>query len=333
MKKDSDILTDSFGRKHQYLRISLTDRCNLRCTYCMPEESIQLAPRSSIMSYGEIYSIARLFVKHGVTKIRLTGGEPLVRKDAGIILEKLTLLPAELTITTNGILADKHIDTFRTCRIKKINVSLDSLCPEKFLQITRRHSFNKVYGNILSLIKEGFNVKINVVLVRGFNDNEIIDFVKLTKELPVCVRFIEFMPFDGNRWNLDKIVSFEQILKQVNARYPEVIRLADAANDTSENYQIKGHRGSFAVISSVTRPFCGGCNRIRLTANGHLKNCLFSSTETDLLTPFREGKDIEPIIRNTVLAKKKIRGGMEEIKQLKDPALHSKNRSMTSIGG
>ena len=335
MKNNQAILTDQFKRKHTYLRISLTERCNLRCTYCMPAEGVPLSPKSHIMNYDEVYTIAKTFVEHGVTKIRLTGGEPLIRKDISVILGKLASLPVELAITTNGITIDRYIDVLKENNINNINVSLDTLSETKFKEITRRNQFEKVYKNILLLIENGFNVKINAVLIKGFNDDEIIDFINLTKDFSISFRFIEFMPFDGNKWDLKKMVSYAEVLERVNNHFPieNVERIKDAENDTSKNYRIKGYKGSFAIISSVTNPFCDSCNRLRLTADGKLKNCLFSASESDLLTAFREGKAIEPIIEKAVLGKFKIRGGMDTLEKLKRPDLHSKNRSMITIGG
>ena len=335
MTQNKKILQDSFGREHTYLRISLTELCNLRCTYCMPAEGIQLSPKSHIMNFDEIYSIAKTFVDYGVTKIRLTGGEPLVRRDVAIILKKLASLPVELSMTTNAVIVDRYINLLKECNIMNLNVSLDSLDAVKFKEITRRNDFEKVVTNMHLLIQEGFNVKLNAVLIKGFNDNEIIDFINLTKNLPVSVRFIEFMPFDGNKWNKGKMVSYAEVMEKVNSSFDksQVNRLQDAPNDTSKNYKIEGYKGSFAIISSVTNPFCDSCNRIRLTANGRLKNCLFSATESDLLTPLREGKDIRPIIQKAVQSKFKIRGGMDTLEKLETPDLHGKNRSMITIGG
>lgn len=335
MNNKTNILQDSFGRNHNYLRISLTELCNLRCTYCMPAEGIQLSPKSHIMSYNEVYTIAKTFVDKGVTKIRLTGGEPLVRKDSDIILKKLATLPVELSITTNAVIVNRFIETFKTCNIRNVNVSLDSLNPQKFNTITRRNHFDVVYKNIQLLIKEGFNVKLNAVLIKGFNDDEIIDFINLTKKMPISVRFIEFMPFDGNKWNKEKMVSYNKVMELVNEAFSkkQIERLKDAPNDTSKNYKIKGYKGSFAIISSVTNPFCDSCNRLRLTANGQLKNCLFSSSESDLLKALRSGKPIEPIIEKATRTKFKIRGGMDTQKKLEEPKLHTKNRSMITIGG
>lgn len=335
MTDQNNILQDSHGRDHAYLRISLVERCNLRCFYCMPEEGVELTPKSHIMNFEEIYEIAKTFVNHGVTKIRLTGGEPLIRKDISLILEKLASLPVDLSITTNAVIIHKFIDTLKLYGVNNINVSLDTLIKEKFKKITLRDQFEIVYKNILLLVKEGFNVKINAVLMRGVNEDEIIDFINLTKDLPVSIRFIEFMPFDGNKWDLSKMVSYAEVMTYVNTSFLEtdIERMQDAPNDTSKNYKIKGYKGSFAIIGSVTNPFCDSCNRLRLTANGQLKNCLFSSSESDLLTTYREGRSIEPIIQKAVQSKLKIRGGMDTLEKLQMPKLHTQNRSMTTIGG
>jgi molybdenum cofactor biosynthesis protein A len=335
MENKINPMQDSHGRAHNYLRISITEHCNLRCTYCMPAEGIVLTPRAYLMTADEIVTIAKTFVKLGVTKIRLTGGEPLVRKDAKIIIEQLGKLGVELTLTTNGILVHEFIDTFKEAGITTLNVSIDSLKKDKFNQITRRNYFEKLIENLNLLEVNGFNVKLNVVVIKGFNDNEIIDFIEMTKDRNIQIRFIEFMPFDGNQWNKEKLVSYAEILSQVNAFYSEqkVERIQDKPNDTAKNHKIKSYRGSFSVISSVTNPFCSTCNRIRLTADGKLKNCLFSNTETSLLDTLRAGESIEPLIFQNIKSKHAMRGGMDDDTKFQNPELFSQNRSMIKIGG
>lgn len=335
MTKNSNILTDKFGRTHNYLRISLIEKCNLRCAYCMPAHGVPLTPKQDLMQADEILELAELFVKHGVNKIRLTGGEPLVRKDFSSILHKLSRLPVRLSITTNAILAGRYIEDFKKYGLNDINVSLDTLLPEKFSMITRRDQFKKAWENIHLLIKEGFNVKINAVLMKDFNEDEIADFILFTRNLPISVRFIEFMPFDGNRWNKSKLVTEEEILEKANSFFGEehLEKLQDEVNFTSRNYRVKGFKGRFGIISSVSNPFCDGCNRIRLTANGKIKNCLFSNRETDLLSALRAGEDVAELISQSLNKKKAVRAGMNSFKKLKDPAKHSNNRSMITIGG
>lgn len=327
-------ITDQHNRVHDYLRISLTEQCNLKCTYCRPAETIQWQDRANIMSYEEIIEIAKTFVKLGVKKIRLTGGEPLVRKEAEKILLKLGELPIELAITTNGVLVDRFIEIFKAAGSKAINLSLDTLKRERNQQITRRDHFDDIIENIHTLVKEGFKVKTNLVLVRGQNDDEILDFIEWTKDLNVQVRFIEFMPFDGNNWDWkNKGISYDELMTIIKGKYPNVIRLTDDENDTSKNYRIEGYQGSFAVISSVTEPFCGTCNRIRLTADGKIKNCLFSNEEADILGTLRRGESIEPVIHNIIQKKKAVRAGMEKFEDFSNKDLNSNNRSMISIGG
>ena len=335
MENKTNPMQDSHGRAHNYLRISITEHCNLRCTYCMPAEGIALTPRAHLMTAEEIVTIAKTFVKLGVTKIRLTGGEPLVRKDAKNIIEQLGKLGVELTLTTNGILVHEFIDTFKEAGITTLNVSIDSLKKDKFNQITRRNYFEKLIENLDLLDINGFNVKLNVVVIKGFNDNEIIDFIEMTKDRNIQIRFIEFMPFDGNQWNKEKLVSYAEILSQVNTFYSEqkVERTQDKPNDTAKNHKIDGYQGSFSVISSVTNPFCSTCNRIRLTADGKLKNCLFSNTETSLLDTLRAGDSIEPLIFQNIKSKFAMRGGMDDDDKFQNPLLFSQNRSMIKIGG
>lgn len=326
------MIVDSFGRDHNYLRISLTDNCNLRCFYCMPEEDYEFTPASRLMQLDEIEAIAKIFVAQGVNKIRLTGGEPLVRKDADKIILALSKLPVTLTLTTNGTRLHEYAAVLKEANIKSLNISLDTLQPEKFLLLTRRDQFKQVYDNIHLLISKGFHVKVNVVAMKGMNDMEINDFIEWTKATPVHVRFIEFMPFSGNKWVSNKVFTWQQILQVVESKYT-VVRLNDDVHDTAKKYAVPGHAGSFAVISTMTSPFCSGCNRMRLTADGKMKNCLFSKEETDLLTAFRRGENILPLIQQSITSKAKELGGQftADFEHVHAEDIH--NRSMITIGG
>jgi len=301
----------------------------------MPADGIALSPKASLMTADEIFDLAQIFVENGVDKIRLTGGEPLLRKDFPEIVSKLSTLNTSLSITTNGILIDRHIDVLKQANIKKINLSLDTLIASKFNSITLRNQFEKVIDNMHLLLNNDFHVKVNVVLIKRFNDNEIIDFIKLTQFLPISIRFIEFMPFAGNQWDRSKMVSQNEVLSELEKAFSsqEILKLEDEKNFTARTYKIKDFLGDFGIISSITNPFCDGCNRIRLTANGKIKNCLFSHSETDLLTPFRNGESITNLISESIKSKKKIRSGMVSISEMDDPKLHFDNRSMIAIGG
>jgi cyclic pyranopterin phosphate synthase len=301
----------------------------------MPAEGILLSPKKDLMMADEIYVIAKTFVKNGVNKIRLTGGEPLLRKDFTEIITQLSSLETEISITTNGILIDKYLAVLKHLNVKKINLSLDTLVASKFQTITLRNQFEKVIDNLHLLLNNDFKIKINVVLIKGFNDNEIVDFIKLTQFLPLSIRFIEFMPFAGNEWDKSKMVTQDEILNQVQNHFSasEIKKLEDDTNFTAREFKIKNYLGSFGIISSITNPFCDSCNRIRLTANGKIKNCLFSNVETDLLSDLRNGKSIENLIAFSIKNKKKMRAGMNTFDDINDPTLNLENRSMITIGG
>jgi len=335
MTEQTKEMIDQFGRKHNYLRISLIEKCNLRCTYCMPEHGIPLSPAKELMTAAEIGKFAEIFVGLGVKKIRLTGGEPFLRKDFREIAELLAAFPVEISITTNGILLDRNLDFLNNLGIKHLNFSLDTLQESKFATLTRRTGFQKTMDNLYEAISAGFRMKINSVLMKGENDDEIVDLVRFTKDLPIAVRFIEFMPFDGNKWNKSKLVSEAEILGQVEKAFgrEKLISLPDEKNLTARKFKIEGFQGEFGIISSVTNPFCGTCNRIRLTANGRIKNCLFSNLETDLLKVMREGGNVEELILESIYHKKAVRAGMDSLEKLSDPELHGQNRSMIAIGG
>lgn len=319
------MLTDTHGRIHNYLRISLTERCNLRCTYCMPEEGIDLTPKANICTLEELLEIADTFIALGVSKIRLTGGEPLVRKNFEWFLNELGKRDVELAITTNGLLLENYFDVFESAGLRNVNVSLDTLDSDKFTLITRRPGFETVVKNIETLFKRGFSTKVNMVVMRGMNDDEIVDFATFAMDRAITVRFIEFMPFDGNRWNSEKMVPADEIRAILQERYT-LMRDVDAPHDTTKHYRIKGFTGKIGIISSMSEQFCGSCNRIRMLSNGSIKNCLFSQSETNLLEPLRAGVDLEPIIRDAIFHKKASHAGMFEIAR-------QRNRAMIAIGG
>lgn len=321
-----EILKDSFGRIHNYLRISITERCNLRCTYCMPEEGIPLTPEEHLPSADELMKIVSVFQEMGVDKIRLTGGEPMARKELPEILDRLYGMGfRDLNITTNGVFLDRFIDKFLEVGLTSVNVSLDTLDPDKFNEVTRRNRFDKVMENIQKGIDAGLRIKINTVLLKDFNEDEIKPMLDWSVTTPIHVRFIEFMPFDGNNWKTDKLVTYQDVLDEAQ-KYFKIEKLEDGPNSTSKSFRVKGGKGTFAVISSMTEPFCGTCNRLRLTADGKLKNCLFSNQEADLLTALRKGHNLKELIRLSVRSKKAAHAGMDNLPDMD-------NRSMIAIGG
>ena len=326
------MITDSFNRTHTYLRISLTDNCNLRCFYCMPEEEYEFSAASKLMQVDEIVALAKIFVAEGVNKIRLTGGEPLVRKDADKIILALSQLPVSLTLTTNATRLHSFVDVLKEANVKSLNISLDTLQSDKFLLLTRRNQFKEVFDNIELMLRNNFHVKINVVVMKGLNDIEINDFIEWTKHIPVHVRFIEFMPFSGNRWTSNKVFTLQEILNVIEEKY-SFIRLKDEKHDTAKKYMVPGHAGTFAIISTMSANFCGDCNRMRLTADGKMKNCLFSKEETDLLSALRKGEAVLPLIQQSISSKAKELGGQFTPDFEHIHAEDINNRSMITIGG
>jgi cyclic pyranopterin phosphate synthase len=298
----------------------------------MPEEDYEFTPHSRLMQPSEIELLAKIFVENGVNKIRLTGGEPLVRKDAADIILRLSKLPVSLTMTTNATRLHDFADVLEEAKIKSLNISLDTLDADKFQIITRRDSFQKVIDNIHLMISKNIHVKVNVVIMKGLNDHEINDFIQWTKDLAVHVRFIEFMPFEGNRWTSNQVFTMDDMLQQIGKKY-NPIRLKDDINDTAKKFAIEGHQGTFAIISTMSAPFCSTCNRMRLTADGKMKNCLFSQKETDLLSALRNGEDVLPLIQESIASKAKELGGQFTKDFEKIQAEDLQNRSMISIGG
>ncbi|BGP23652.1 hypothetical protein JCM10295v2_002553 [Rhodotorula toruloides] len=277
-RSPSAALTDSFGRKHDYLRISLTEKCNLRCTYCMPETgNPNLLPPSHLLTTPEIERVARMFVRQGVRKIRLTGGEPTVRKDLVDVVERLGSLPlTSLGMTSNGVALPRKLPSLVAAGLTHLNLSLDTLDPLKYELMTRRRGFERVIECLeMAEAIEGLDVKLNVVVIRGLNDMEVPQFVEMTKEKNITVRFIEYMPFEDNRWSTTKLVPSASLLSTLTAVHPSLTHIPTHKSDTTRHYAIPGWKGKFGFISSMTDHFCGGCSRLRVGADGGMKVCLF----------------------------------------------------------
>ncbi|XP_032356567.1 molybdenum cofactor biosynthesis protein 1 isoform X2 [Etheostoma spectabile] len=327
----SAFLTDNFGRRHSYLRMSLTEKCNLRCQYCMPEDGVKLTPRSQLLSTSEVLTLARLFVQEGVEKIRLTGGEPLIRPDVLDIIAELRKLEGLKTIavTTNGMNLARLLPKLKDAGLDLINISLDSLVPAKFEFIVRRKGFHKVMEGIDKALEMGYNpVKVNCVVMRGLNDDELLDFVALTEKKPLEVRFIEYMPFDGNKWNFKKMVSYQEMLDHIRQQWPNLEKFQTGQTETAKMFKVPGFKGQVGFITSMSDHFCGSCNRLRITADGSLKVCLFGNSEVSLRDVLRSGasnEELLQIIGAAVGRKKKQHAGMFNISQMK-------NRPMILIG-
>jgi len=302
------MMIDGHGRKINYLRLSVTDRCNLRCRYCMPNDGIPLLPHGEILTYEELYLVARTAVSLGIEKIRVTGGEPLVRKGILGFLSRLAGIPGlrQLVLTTNGLLLEEMAEPLRSAGVQRLNISIDSLVAENFHRITRGGDVSRVLSGIAAAEAAGFPIKLNMVVMRGVNDHEVVDFAALTLDKPCAVRFIEFMPSgaEEGEWR-SLVVPGREILDRIGERFPfdEVDRreLAGPAKD----YRIRGAAGTIGVITAVTGHFCDGCNRIRVTASGMARGCLFSGSGTDL-KPILRGNDpseLEEILLRIVGAK------------------------------
>ncbi len=328
------MLTDRHGRTHRSLRISIVDKCDLRCTYCMPEDQHFLR-KEELMTRAEIATIVRLFVeRYGVDKVRITGGEPLLRPDVVDIVRDVHRLGVKLGLTTNAVSLHKYAAALREAGLESLNVSLDTFDAERFKTIARRDSYEQVWRNILAAQALGMRIKLNMVVMRGVNEDEILRFVELTRDHPVHVRFIEFMPFAGNRWGRERVYTYAEMLGHIGSVH-SFEKLNDDPHSTAKSYRVPGWQGTFAVISTVTEPFCGNCDRLRLTAEGKMRNCLFAREETDLLSALRRGDDIAPLIEANVLAKHAMLGGLPPFKPEKqEEVLHDLSaRPMVSIGG
>ena len=326
-------MLDNNHRVINYLRLSVTDRCNLRCIYCMPEKGIRFMSHSEILTYEEMLHIVRLSIQKGIRKVRLTGGEPLVRKGFMSFLERLSKIEGleEITLTTNGVLLKSLAADIKNCGISRINVSLDSLRPERFFRITGRDFFEQVWEGLEEAERVGFNpIKINVVAIKGVNDDEILDFAALTLKKPYHVRFIEIMPIgDKNMWTAEKFISAKEIHNRIQTLGILQPIGHNPLDGPAERYALEGAKGEVGFIGALSNHFCDNCNRLRLTADGHLKGCLFSDQETDIKTPLRDGKGdshLLNLIRDTILNKPKDHGLL--------PSNPRKCvRAMNSIGG
>jgi len=323
-------LVDSFDRVHRDLRISVTDRCNFRCTYCMPEEGMQWLPRSEVLTFEEIERIARVTVERfGIDSIRLTGGEPTVRAHLPVLVEKLSALGTDLALTTNGATLKAMAHDLAAAGLKRINISIDSFRADRFERLTRRDDLARVLDGIDAAIEAGFDpVKLNAVMMRGINDDELIDFATFGRQRGVVVRFIEFMPLDADEeWSNDKVVPLDEIVASINEVYPLEPVTRDSA--PASRFRYVDGRGEIGVVASVTDSFCETCDRIRLTAEGQFRNCLFAVDELDLRAPLRSGAsdaELAELIAGSVATK----WAGHQINQVH---FIRPRRSMSQIGG
>lgn len=334
-KSFSPSLIDSFSRRHDYLRISLTERCNLRCFYCMPSEGIELSPQPNILTDDEVIRLASLFVRSGVTKIRLTGGEPTIRKGIADIIGRLNELRKfglqSIAMTSNGLSLHRRLPLFVENGLTHLNLSLDTLDPFKFEIMTRRRGHDAVLRSLEVALASPHlqSVKLNVVVVKGLNDHEALDFIEMTKETPLSVRFIEFMPFTGNKWDKEKMVPSTDLLAQIARRHPNLIKAPDELNFTARSWKLPGYMGSFGFISSMSDHFCGSCNRLRITADGQIKVCLFDAKEVSLRDEMRSGATDEQLLATIGQA---VYGKQEKHIEMEDIDVVT-NRPMILIGG
>ncbi len=327
-------LQDSFNRTIDYVRIGVTDRCNLRCFYCMPKEGIPYEPKAELLSYEEILRLLHILGTLGFTKVRYTGGEPFLRKDFISLLERthdLNLFK-DIRITTNGTLLTKHIHKLKDLGITTINLSLDSLDAERFKQITRRDDFSKVMDTFYTLLAEGFRVKLNAVVMQGINTQDIIPLVKLAKDQKVSVRFIEEMPFNGGYKKNDTLFKAKDIYNAIQEVYPSLQAVGGKHGDTATNYDIANFKGNVGIIPAFSRSFCNTCNRLRITSKGSIKTCLYDAGVFSIRDYMRAGATDEELANKFIeLVKLKPENGfMAEAGKIQ---ARIRKESMSSIGG
>lgn len=293
------VLYDNHNRPITYLRLAVTDRCNLRCFYCMPEEGIKYLPKKELLTFEEIERLVRILAGLGISKVRLTGGEPFVRTDLMDLIRKISAVDGidELHITTNGILTGPHIPELKALGIKSVNLSLDTLDRERFKIITRRDEFDKTWSTFHQLLDANIQIKLNAVVMEGKNIDDLIPMVELTRNLPVSIRFIEEMPFNGEGNHYPVLHwSHKRILEHIQRGFPEIKKATDAPHATASHYQVPGFKGDVGIIAAFTRTFCGSCNRIRVTAQGTLKTCLYDQGVLDIRSLLRSGSSDETLV-------------------------------------
>ena len=327
------MLIDNHNRRINYLRLAVTDRCNLRCHYCMPSEGINFAKSDKLLSIKELKMLAKTLVEQGIDKIRITGGEPFVRKDLMVLLKYLSSLTGikELSMTTNATLIGPHIEELKSLGITNINLSLDAVRRETFEKITRRDRFDLVYGNLMRLIEEGFNLRINFIVLENQNEEDIIPVLKLQEQYPVSVRFLEEMPFNGGSKPFEAIKwNYKEILEYIQGFYPDLEKIQSPETSTSINYKIPGHAGTFGIIPSFSRTFCGSCNRLRITATGDVITCLYGKPKMNVREIIR-GSDPLSHLQEAITEAigQRAKTGFEAQRE----HLGVFDSSMTSIGG
>ena len=333
-----DALLDRFGRRHTYLRVSLTERCNLRCSYCMPPQGVELKPDDELLTTPELVTAIRALVRLGVTKVRLTGGEPLVRKDIVALVEQIhSLGVSNIGVTSNGIVFARHARALKQAGLSHVNLSLDTLDASRFKQITQRDGHAKVMQALQTACALQFDsVKVNCVVQRGVNDDELAAFAALTRDEALQVRFLEFMPFGLNQWQTERVVSGAEMLQAIKAVYPGIVPCPeeDGPSPTARLFKIPGFKGRVGFITAMTDEFCSTCSRLRLTADGNLKNCLFGNHEVSLRDALRSGQGdagVLAVVRASLEAKHERLGGYANSHAI---AEHSATaRPMILIGG
>ncbi len=330
----SPILFDNHGRPLNYLRLAVTDRCNLRCFYCMPEEGIKYMPKKELLTFEEIERLVSLLAGMGITKVRLTGGEPFVRTDLMKLITRIVEIEGinDLHITTNGVLTAPHIKDLKSLGIASVNLSLDTLDAERFKKITRRDEFNKTWETLQLLLENEIPVNVNSVVMENKNIEDILPMVELTRNQNISVRFIEEMPFNGEGSHYAKLNwTYKKILEHIRAAYPDIQKINDSENATAYHYQVLGFKGNIGIIAAFSRTFCGSCNRIRITAQGTLKTCLYDDGVLDIKKLMRTGKSDEEIKNELQFAfNHRAKDGMEaESHRSKKSVMES----MSTIGG